>query len=182
MLELGVAHGRFQFFHNDHLKYLQAAKARCRHLVIGITNPDPSLTKSDPADPERHLPARNPLTYYERFCIIRRVLQLQRWDWEEFSIVPFPINFPDLYRYYMPLTATFFLTIYDAWGERKLALFQSLGLKTEVLWRRPLAAKGLSGSDLRRRLLTGEPWQHLVPPGVAELWEEFGLRSRIQKS
>ncbi len=180
MDNIGVAHGRFQFFHNDHLRYLQAAKARCRQLVIGITNPDPTLTRFDPADPGRTAPERNPLTYYERFLIIRQTLRRQGWDWEEFAIVPFPINFPELYRHYVPLDATFFLTIYDAWGERKLSFFQTLGLKTEVLWRRPLAEKGLSGSDIRRRLLAGEPWRHLVPPGVAELWEEFSLWSRIR--
>ena len=145
MIDTGVAHGRFQIFHNDHLKYLQAAKARCRHLVVAITNPDPTLTKFDPADPGRSSPERNPLSYYERYRIIKRALQEQDWSPEEFSIVPLPINFPDLYQYYVPLTATFFLTIYDDWGERKLQMFQSLGLTTEVLWRRPLAEKGLTG-------------------------------------
>ena len=53
MHELGVIHGRFQLLHNDHLKYLLAGKQRCRHLVIGITNPDPTLTRADPADPAR---------------------------------------------------------------------------------------------------------------------------------
>ena len=42
MIEIGVVHGRFQLFHLDHLKYVLGAKARCRHLVVGITNPDPA--------------------------------------------------------------------------------------------------------------------------------------------
>jgi nicotinamide-nucleotide adenylyltransferase len=67
------------------------------------------------------------------------------------------------------MNATFFLTIYDEWGERKLALFQSLGLTTEVLWRRTPATKGLSATDIREKIAAGEPWQHLVPPGVAEI-------------
>ena len=72
MIDTGVAHGRFQIFHNDHLKYLQAAKARCRHLVVAITNPDPTLTRFDPADPGRSSPGRNPLSYYERYRIINK--------------------------------------------------------------------------------------------------------------
>lgn len=47
MIRTGVIHGRFQLLHNDHLKYLLAGKARCEHLVVGITNPDPCLTKAD---------------------------------------------------------------------------------------------------------------------------------------
>jgi len=43
MTERGVVHGRFQVLHNDHVKYLLAGKARCRHLVVGITNPDSPL-------------------------------------------------------------------------------------------------------------------------------------------
>ena len=43
----GVINGRLQVLHNDHLKYLLAGKKRCDHLVVGITNPDPTLTRKD---------------------------------------------------------------------------------------------------------------------------------------
>ena len=118
MTETGVVHGRFQIFHLDHLRYLLAAKQRCSHLVVGITNPDPTLTKADAADPVRSLPESNPLTYFERYTIIRAVMFEQGLD-AEFSIVPFPINIPELYRFYLPLDAVFYLTIYDEWGKRK---------------------------------------------------------------
>lgn len=181
MIDTGVAHGRFQIFHNDHLRYLQAAKARCRHLLVAITNPGPTLTKFDPADPGRSLPERNPLTYYERYCIIKAALQAQGWGPEDFSIVPLPINFPDLYQYYVPLTATFFLTIYDDWGERKLQLFQSLGLTTEVLWRRPLAEKGLTGMAIRHLIVSEKDSGHLVPSGAEEMLLLFNIPQRLKK-
>jgi cytidyltransferase-like protein len=181
MTDIGVAHGRFQIFHNDHLTYLQAAKARCRHLVVGITNPDPTLTRFDPADPGRSSPARNPLNYYERYRMVHQALQMQEWGPEDYAIVPLPINFPDLYQYYVPLTATFFLTIYDDWGERKLQMFQGLGLTTEVLWRRPLAEKGLTSTEVRRLLVADQPWTHLVPPGVAEMLEMFQIPRRLKE-
>ncbi|MBM4287143.1 MAG: nicotinate-nucleotide adenylyltransferase [Deltaproteobacteria bacterium] len=181
MVDTGVAHGRFQIFHNDHLKYLRAARARCRHLVVAITNPDPTLTRFDAADPGRSSPARNPLSYYERYRIINQALQEQGWRCADFSVVPLPINFPDLYRYYVPLAATFFLTIYDDWGERKLQMFESLGLTTEILWRRSLAEKGLTSSAIRRLLVAGEPWEHLTPPGVAEMLQFFNIPRRLQQ-
>ena len=57
--ETGVIHGRFQVLHNDHLKYLLSGKALCRHLVVGITNPEPLLARMeeqvDPSMPTRLL-------------------------------------------------------------------------------------------------------------------------------
>lgn len=176
--ETGVIHGRFQILHNDHLKYLLAGKERCRHLVIGITNPDPTLTREDNADPDRSSKDANPLTYYERYGMIRRAMAAEGLR-EEISIVPFPINFPELYHHYLPLDAVFFLTIYDRWGERKRQLFEELGLETEVLWRRPLSEKGLRASDIRRRIARGEDWEHLVPRAVAEYLRAERIVARL---
>jgi len=182
MVETGVIHGRFQVLHNDHMKYLMAGKARCRHLIVGITNPDPMLTRDDKADPHRSSPTANPLTYYERYRIVRSTLAAEGLSIDEFSVVPLPINIPDLYQYYVPLDATFFLTIYDEWGEKKLRMFESLGLKTEVLWRNPLTEKGLSGAEIRQDIASDRPWEHLVPPAVARTMKEMGLIERIKKS
>jgi len=179
MIDTGVAHGRFQLFHLDHLKYVLAAKERCRHLVVGITNPDPILTKFDPADPHRSSEEDNPLTFYERYVMIREALLESGLDFREFSLVPLPINFPELYRYYVPLDATFFLTIYDEWGEKKLSMLLSLGLKVDILWRRPKSEKGLSVTALRRLMGLGQPWEHLVSPAVARLVRDQGLLERL---
>jgi nicotinamide mononucleotide adenylyltransferase len=179
MIETGVAHGCFQLFHLDHLKYVLAAKERCRHLVVGITNPDPTLTKFDPADPHRSSEVDNPLTLYERYIMIGETLLDSGLNFREFSLVPFPINFPKLYRYYLPLEATFFLTIYDEWGEKKLAMLTSLGLKVDILWRKPKSEKGLTATALRRRMGLDQPWEHLVPRAVARLVKEMGLRERL---
>jgi nicotinamide mononucleotide adenylyltransferase len=178
--QTGVVHGRFQLFHRDHLKYVLAAKERCRHLVVGITNPDPTLTGFDAADPHRSETADNPLTFYERFVILRETLLEQGLGFQEFSLVPLPINFPDLYRYYVPLDATFFLTIYDPWGERKLQQFESLNLNVEVLWRKPESEKGLTATAIRRLIGLGQPWEHLVPAAVARLVKEMGLLERLK--
>ncbi len=179
MTDTGVVHGRFQLFHLDHLKYVLAAKERCRHLVVGITNPDPTLTKFDAADPHRNSEVDNPLTFYERYLMLHEVLLEQGLDYRDFSLVPLPINFPELYRYYVPLDATFFLTIYDDWGERKLAMFTSLGLKVDILWRKSASEKGLTATAVRRLMGLGQPWEHLVPPAVARLVRDLGLAERL---
>ncbi|MCK8602755.1 nicotinate-nucleotide adenylyltransferase [Desulfoferrobacter suflitae] len=181
MSETGVIHGRFQVFHNDHLKYLMAGKARCTHLVVGITNPDPTLIGKDVSDPQRSSRLSNPLTYFERYTMVRAVLAEAGVRGEELSIVPLPINFPELYRFYVPLEATFYLTIYDGWGRRKLELFHSLGLKTEILWEKPPEAKGVTGGQVRKLIAEKGIWEHLVPPATACLIKKWNLEERLNK-
>jgi nicotinamide-nucleotide adenylyltransferase len=179
---VGVIHGRFQVLHNDHIVYLEAGRALCDHLVVGITNPDPDLTGFDRADPERSTPAANPFTFYERYRMTSAALLELGWAPTEFSVVPFPINKPELYRYYVPIDAVFYLTIYDSWGERKLEMFKSMGLRTHVLWRKKAEEKGLSSTDIRDRIAEGRDWVHLVPPAIARIMNETGLLERILHS
>jgi nicotinamide-nucleotide adenylyltransferase len=180
LYETGVIHGRFQVLHNDHLKYLLAGKALCHHLVVGITNPDPFLTKNERADPDRSEPLANPLTYYERHVMLKMVLLETGIDWHDFTIVPLPINLPDRYIYYVPMEAVFFLSIYDNWGRSKLRYFQSLGLRTYVLREAPIEKKGLSAGEIRHRMIIGQPWEHLVPPCIAPLMHKWNLPGRLK--
>lgn len=182
MEQTAVIHGRFQVVHYDHMKYLSAGRAHCRHLVIGITNPDPTTIRDDPADPGRSQPQSNLLTYYERHCLLHAACLEQAWGTETFSIVPFPVNQPALYQYYVPMDATFLLTIYDDWGEKKLELFKSLGLKTHVMWKKPLSEKGMTSTEVRRRIAAGEHWDHMVPSAAAKLMKKMGMVDKIKKA
>ena len=177
---LGVIHGRFQVLHLDHLRYLLAGKERCRHLVVGITNPDPSLARDEASDPGRNEPLANPLTYFERYTLVRAALREAGVPWEDFSIVPLPINFPELFQYYVPREAVYFLTIYDDWGRTKHERFEQLGLAVEVLWERPPREKGLSGRQVREAMVTGGDWKPMLPPAVAELLDSWGIPARLK--
>ena len=178
---LGVIHGRFQIMHNDHMKYLLAGKELCEHLIIGITNPDPLLTKNHESNPHRSSLFNNPLTYYERMIMIREALLEQGLQLFQFSIVPFPINIPELLKYYVPLDSVFFLSIYDDWGRQKKKYLESLGLKVYVLWEVSLEKKGLSGSVIRNKMINGEPWQQFVPQAVTNLIHKWKIIERLRK-
>ncbi len=177
----GVIHGRFQVLHNDHMKYLMAGKGLCQHLVVGVTNPDPFLTKPENADTERNDPLANPLTYYERYVLINAALEENGVKPHEFSVVPFPINFPERYKYYVPMEAIFFLTIYDEWGKQKLSYFQEQGLKTHVLWEVPWEEKGISSSEIRDLMIKEKPWEHLAPRSVTRFMDEWGIPERLKE-
>lgn len=181
MEPVGVIHGRFQVLHNDHLVYLLAGKARCEHLVVGITNPDPWLTRNDSADVQRGKPEANPLTYFERYTMTREALLGASVPGESFSVVPFPINVPELYRYYVPLDAVFFMTICDEWGRKKFDMLSGQGLKVEVMWERSPETKGITGAQVRHCMIAGEPWQHLVPPSTTRLAEKWHIPDRLKK-
>jgi len=178
--ETGVIHGRFQVLHNDHLRYLLAGKEQCRRLVVGITNPDPFTTKKEETNPERSDPLANPLTYHERYTMVRKALIEAGVDDRDLDIVPFPINMPERYRFYVPMNAVFFLSIYDDWGRRKHRYFTSLGLNTHVLWEVSPEEKGISATDVRRSIIDDRPWQHLVPACVPPLLEGWNLRERLR--
>jgi nicotinamide-nucleotide adenylyltransferase len=179
--EVGVIHGRFQVLHNDHLRYLLAGKALCRHLVVGITNPDPWSTRSEAADPGRSDPLANPLTYYERYRMLQAVLQARGIGAVSLSIVPLPINLPERYRFYVPLNAVFFLSIYDDWGRRKRDYFQSLGLRIHVFREVSPEEKGISAKTIRKAMVQGRPWTHLVPPETAALMKKWRIAARLKK-
>ncbi|MCL5123854.1 MAG: adenylyltransferase/cytidyltransferase family protein [Deltaproteobacteria bacterium] len=179
MDRLGAVIGRFQIFHNDHLKYLLAGRSLCEHLIIGITNPDPSQSKDDSAAPHRHLSSSNPLTYFERYVMLKAVLNEFETPHHKFSIVPFPINFPELYSYYIPSEAVFYLTIYDSWGKKKLELLSTHGLRTHVIWEKSPEEKGLTGTEVRRRILFDEAWEQLVPNSVSQLILDWNIRARM---
>jgi nicotinamide-nucleotide adenylyltransferase len=178
--DLGVIHGRFQILHNDHLSYILSGKDLCKHLIVGVTNPDPGATAQDAADPARSKPENNPLTYYERACLVRSALLEAGLEHQEFTITPFPINFPELYKYYVPMDAVFFLSIYDEWGKRKLALFEQAGLRTHVLREVNREHKGISGTEVRVRMIADQEWRSLVPPAVAFLLLAWDIPARLR--
>ena len=116
MTETGVIHGRFQVLHLKHMEYLLAAKMRCRTLYVGITHPDiTAYAAVSPLDEHGITKTDNPLTYLERYQMIRDALLDFGVKREEFEIVPFPISSPDILRQYAPSDAVYYMSICSAW-------------------------------------------------------------------
>jgi cytidyltransferase-like protein len=180
MSSIGVIHGRFQPLHLGHMEYLLAGKSRCNFLWIGITNSDPEMTAVHPTNPKRSLPSSNPFTYYERLIMIRESLIEAGIPSHEFEIVPFPINYPERLKYYVPLDARFFVTIYDEWGRVKVDILHSLGLDIEIMWERSMKDRLTTGTEIRNLIEIGGDWQHLVPSSVRCIIEDRHLDNRIK--
>lgn len=187
---VGIAQGRFQVIHKGHMEYLLAAKERADYLIIGISDPDPTRSffsmdtdKDDPVEPFRD-PGETCyfFTWFERFLMIREALGEAGIDRGSFDIVPFPVHFPKLLKYYIPMKAPVFVTIYDEWGHEKAGLFRSLGFHVEVLWVREMTERFTTGSEVRRLISRDEEWEHLVPPAVVRVIKELKLDKKLMEA
>lgn len=166
---LGMIHGRFQPFHVGHLEYLHLALERSESLIVGITNPDPFQIAPEDTSAHRHHAEANPFTFFERLSMIRDTLLEEGVPLERVAIIPFPVNLPERWRYYVPPEAHHFVRVFSAWEQTKVDRLAEAGYAVEVL--SPGAAKQVEATEVRRRLATGEDWRALVPPAVARVIE-----------
>jgi cytidyltransferase-like protein len=162
-----MIHGRFQPFHNGHLEYLRGAAERSDEVFVGITNPDPTRVRPEPADPERHLPESNPFSYWERQLMVKAAADDLGLDAARVHVIPFPVNEPELWPAYVPEGVTQYLRLFSEWGGTKLERMREAGYEVVVLDEG--AEKEISGRDVREALGSGGDWESLVPPGVARV-------------
>jgi nicotinamide-nucleotide adenylyltransferase/phosphinothricin biosynthesis protein PhpF len=161
-VEIGCVHGRYQPFHLGHLEYVLKAHELSRLLYVGLSNSEPFHINADATSAHRHLDSANPFPYFARMEMVLGSLKECSADLERIRIIPFPINRPELLRYYVPSDAVHMITVFDDWGEKKLKTLSGLGLRVEVLSMR----KVTTGSEVRRRISNSEPFTDLVPPFV----------------
>lgn len=179
MVELGFIHGRFQLFHNDHLKYALLAKEKCKKLIVGITSPENTVLIHEEIDPHRSESTSNPFTYFERYEMIKLALLGAGIKREDFEIVPYPIERPEILCNYVPLSAMSFFTIYDDWGYEKLHRLGELGYSTYVLFDK--REKAMCSTEIRQRIVSGEEWKDMVPNAVYEYIIASNLTEKLIK-
>ena len=177
--KIGVVHGRFQPLHLGHLdNYIMRAWEKCDFLVVGITNPDSMNSVPDDVNPSRTRLKNNPLNYFERYTIIERALLARGFRYDEFRIVPFPISIPVNLQFYVPRDAFNYLTIFDAWGVKKLEILKNHGFEAISIECDP---KVISATLVREAILEGENWEGLVHSSTAELIVDLKLKETLIK-
>lgn len=167
MEKVGVIHGRFQCFHLGHLEYIVNGINNCEHIFIGITNYDINEHKPfNSDDTSRTKSESNPFSFYHRYIMIKKSLISYGIPVEKFDIVPFPIEYPEKICQYVPMDATFFITIFDQWDKKKYEIFKSLGLKVKILPANSTQETRISGTFVRNLIRTGGEWKDFVPKSV----------------
>jgi hypothetical protein len=118
---------------------------------------------------------------------------------EKFDIVPFPINFPERIRYYVPENAIHYTRIYEPWNHKKIKLLEDQGYRLEILYEGTPESKvhtftlpigGIGNSSLvhvedgtlvRKRVVDNNDWKKYVPAGSAQIIEKLGLDKKLRK-
>lgn len=181
MTETGVVHGRFQVLHLKHMEYFLAAKMRCRVMYVGITHPDiGAYPATSPLDLHGTAKADNPLTYIERYEMIRDALLDFGVKRDEFEIIPFPVSRPEKLPEYVPADAVHYMSLCGEWDAEKCRILRSLGFQVEILWERSGEEKGITGTQLRGMIAREEDWRQYMPKTAAEYLAEHGIDQRIR--
>ncbi|MCZ8130866.1 MAG: hypothetical protein O9284_06140 [Steroidobacteraceae bacterium] len=165
-LPLVAVTGRFQPFHVQHLELVRVALARADRVLIGITNPEAAGRRAHPASAHRHLAVANPLTYEQRRGIVAAALEADGVPQARYAIAPFHLDEPERWPDCVPPGTPQLVRVYSDWEREKVRRFAAAGYPPIAL--DGDAATRVSGTEIRRRIAAGEPWEEWVPPGARE--------------
>ena len=156
--------GRFQPFHNGHLEVIRTISKQCDRLIVGIGSAQLSHT------------FENPFTAGERHLMISRALHDEGMD--NFFLVPMV----DINRYaiWVAHVASLVPPFQDVYSNNPLTrrLLEEAGYEVRSA---PLFDRAVySGTEIRKRIISGKEWEHLVPKGVAETIHEVHGDQRLK--
>src|SRR6185312_3106491 len=156
-------HGRFQVLHLEHLEYFRRAADRYGCLYVGLTGQLRDQLGEDP----RTSSLANPLTYWERVEMWRRVLDAEGVDLKAHRIGPFPIESPEALPDFVPYHSVCTTTVREPWNLEKVRRLENLGYTVDILLHNP--DKALSATTLRSMIARDdEGWEAFVPASVAD--------------
>ena len=163
-MKRGFCIGRFQPYHNGHQSVLEHIAHEVDEIVIGIGSAQLS-----------HL-TDNPFTAGERVLMITRALATLGCP---FYVIPIE----DILRnalwvaHVQSMTPPFDLC-YSS-NPLVMQLFKEAGIQVQspAMYER----ETLSGTEIRRRMLTGEQWESLVPHTVVKVIKEIDGVERLRQ-
>lgn len=159
----GLIIGRFQPLHKGHLAVIREALGLCDDLVVVIGSAELSHT------------AENPFTAGERYQML--LSSLSRDERPRVHIIPVR----DVNRYaawvshvesYVPPFDIVFSN-----SDLTRSLFSQAGYEARKT--RAYNPKSYSGTEVRRRIASGDRYAHLVPPPVASMVDALDGRQRL---
>jgi len=162
---LAAVTGRFQPFHAGHLELVRIALGEAERVIIGITNPDPGSWREHVDSAHRHRPESNPFTFYERMSMINSALAEDGVD-GRCEIVAFPLDRPDVWGHYIPLSAVQYVRAFSEWERSKADLLASGGYAVRLFDGDP--AQEVRASSIRAAVREGrlDDVDDLLPRGV----------------
>lgn len=161
-MKRGFYIGRFQPYHNGHQSVLEHIAKDVDEIIIGVGSAQLSHTVD------------NPFTSGERVLMITRALSSLGCP---FYVIPIEdIQRNALWVAHVRSMTPPFDTCYSS-NPLVVQLFRESGVDVQspAMYEREL----LSGTEIRRRILAGEPWKKLVPRPVVRVLEEIEGTARL---
>jgi nicotinamide-nucleotide adenylyltransferase len=145
--------GRFQPFHNGHLKVIQKLSKKYEEIIIGIGSSQYNNTFD------------NPFSSDDRRLMI--IESLKSVDVTNFKIVLIPDihNPPKWVDHVLSIISDFDIIISNNPLTKKLFLEKGYEVKKTVLYNK----SKFSGKEIRKRIRNDEKWDDLVPPQVLKI-------------
>jgi nicotinamide-nucleotide adenylyltransferase len=155
--------GRFQPFHDGHDEMVARIAEAVDELVVGIGSADASHT------------VRNPFTAGERIMMLSRVLE--HVDTRTYVV---PIEDIERNSVWVSHVKSMSPDFDVAFSNNPLVvrLLEEAGI--EVRQSEMYKRDDLKGSKIRRRMIAGEDWTHLVPAEVVSVVEEIDGVERLR--
>lgn len=163
-MKRGFYIGRFQPYHNGHQSVLEHIADKVDEIIIGVG----SAQLSHQAD--------NPFTAGERVLMITRSLASLGCP---FYVIPIEdIQRNALWVAHVRSMSPPFDLCYSS-NPLVVRLFKEAGINVHspAMYERDT----LSGTEIRRRMLAGEPWKKLVPPAVVQVLKEIDATGRLRQ-
>ncbi len=156
--------GRFQPFHNGHVKLIEYASDEAEKVIIGIGSSQESHTQE------------NPFTASERRDMIERSLK----TFNRYEIIDIPdINNDQIWVSHVKRISPKFDVVYTN-AEHERELFGEAGFDVEVP---PFYSRDMySGTRIRNRIALDERWTQLVPQGTIEVIKKVDGVRRIKEA
>jgi len=162
----GLFIGRFQPFHNGHVRALEWILKRCDEVVIAVGSTQRSFDRMDL------------FTAGERTEMIRRVLKARRLDGKCIIVPVSDINNNALWVSHLRSLCPDFGVVFSNNPLVKL-LFAEAGVKVVEV---PLFERArCDGTYIRKLMLSGNKWKELVPKEVAGFIAERKITGRLKE-
>lgn len=161
----GLLIGRFQPFHKGHVYVVEKVLGEVDEIIIGIGSAQLSHTQE------------NPFTAGERLMMIANSLAENGIE-KNYYIIPIQdVNNNSLWVSHVKSLTPPFTKVYSG-NTLVKRLFSEVGVevKTPPMFNRRV----YSGTEIRRRMLGGEPWEDLVPEAVVRVVKEVQGVERLR--
>ncbi|MEM1986032.1 MAG: nicotinamide-nucleotide adenylyltransferase [Nitrososphaeria archaeon] len=159
--------GRFQPFHYGHLFAIKYALEYSDFLYIGLGSSNRSHER------------RNPFTAAERILMIKSALEKENIDQKKWMIIPIPdVKAHYLWTKVVRMLVPKFEVVFSN-DPLTLTLFSEESFPVIEV---PLTERDkFIATEIRNRILEGQPWEHLVPEPVIKIIKEINGEERIKK-